>query len=56
VNNVWTAPADARLPEAQNGRVMIALIQDQLSRVLLLPLSPLQNGWMTRDFIRDQLN
>jgi ribonuclease P protein subunit RPR2 len=35
---------------------MITLIQDQFARILLLPLSPLQNGRMARDFIRDELH
>ena len=56
MNNVWAAPADSRFSQPQNGRVVIALVQDQLAGVLLLPVSPLQNGWLARDFIRDELN
>ena len=56
MSNIRTAHANSRFPEAQNGRVMITLIQDQFARILLLPFSPLQNGRMARDFIRDELN
>jgi hypothetical protein len=55
VNNVWSAPSHSGCSEAQNGRMVIALIQDQMAWVLLLPLCPFDYGWVARDFIRDEL-